>query len=110
MPENLGDAMLLVPRAIPLVLHRPSQFAHGKHQVFGAGRGVIRERLVIGRTGVHGAAYAIHALADARELSKQGVGTGAMFLEVLSTGLRDVIALAIAVGLNGGVADFLEVG
>ena len=57
----------------------------------------------------HRTADPVHAFADSAELRKQRVHSAAIVVQVLLTRVGDVVELAGAFDLDGGVPDFLEV-
>ena len=107
--QDLDDALLFFARAVPFVGESELEFVPGAMQFLraatfmshrtprrfprralrGARGPCVRRPGRIGRTGIRGAAIA---------------------LQVLLARVGDVVELAGAVGLDGGVADFLEIG
>src|ERR1700676_3833164 len=58
----------------------------------------------------HRAADPFHSFPDSTELCKQRVRSAAIVVQMLLTRVGDPVELAGALGLDGGVPDFLKVG
>jgi hypothetical protein len=109
--EDLGQALLLLARAIPLVGQGRFEIVPRAMQFLGTAALLPALEFLAGFLGAHCAPHPIHALADAAELRKQRVcRRRAILLQVLAARIGDVVELAGSVGLDGGMPDFLEVG
>src|SRR5690348_12833980 len=108
--QDLHHALLLLGTGMDPAAHRLFQLLADPMELAPQGVALVLGVTALARHVLEGLTHIVHATAHPVELRQDGVGRGAVAVEMSAARVGDVVTLLRALGLHRGVLDLLEIG